>query len=341
MEESGWTHRRDRSPPTARSGRIGWASAGLRERDGDAQRQGKEYRMSDQSQEVHDEGRPAPRRRGKNDLKGAAQSGGRTLKGTPRQRRTYRPRRDRGRFKLTPRDEWGMRHVASMRALRFDQLLDMFALWHYQQDLATYEKQLDLYQRQPVGDAPVPPVLQPQAKGKVQSIIHRWIEHGYAITDQPHDQDPVWFTLTAKAMRELKLSYEAGFPPKEDLKEEGHIFACNEVRFKLMRTKTYGKYVWWSERAIKANWQEGTAGLDYDQLPDAELYLNGVAQICVEVELTRKSDDRYDQILADLTRLYPQVLYCVRGEGLYRVLMSARERLGDERKSQVSVLLLS
>jgi hypothetical protein len=213
------------------------------------------------------------------------------------------------------------------------------ALWHYQQDLATYEKQLDVYQRQPAGDAPVPPVLQPQAKGKVQSIIHRWIEHGYAITDQPHDPDPAWLTLTAKAMRELKLPYEAGFPPKEDLKEEGHIFACNEVRFKLMRTKTYGKYVWWSERAIKANWEEGAAGLDYDQLPDAELYLVGVLQICVEVELTRKSDTRYDQILAGLTAHYPQVIYCVRGAGLYRVLMNACERLGDERKSQASVAI--
>ena len=293
--------------------------------------------MADQSQEGHDAGQPTPRRSGKND----PESIGLTTRGTVRKRRPYRPRRDRGRFKLTPRDEWGMRYVASQRALRFDQLLDMFALWHYQEDLAHYEKQLAIYQQQQVGDPPVPPVLQPQAKSKVQSILQRWIEHGYAITDQPHDPDPVWLTLTAKAMRELKLPYEAGFPPKEDLKEDGHLFACNEARFKLMKTKTYGKYVWWSERAIKANWQEGVAGLDYDQLPDAELYLNGVAQICVEVELTRKSDDRYDQILADLTRLYPQVLYCVRGEGLYRVLMSACKRLGDERTSQVSVFLLS
>src|SRR6266567_7258234 len=268
--------------------------------------------MVDQSQEEHDAGQSPPRRSGKND----PESIGLTTRGTVHKRRPYRPRRDRGRFKLTSRDEWGMRYVASQRALRFDQLLDMFALWHYQEDLAHYEKQLALYQQQPVGDQPVLPVLQPQAKSKVRSILQRWIAHGYAITDQPHDLDPVWLTLTAKAMRELKLPYEASFPPKEDLKEDGHLFACNEARFKLMKTKTSGKYVWWSERAIKANWQEGVAGLDYDQLPDAELYLNGVAQICVEVELTRKSDDRYDQILADLTRLYPQVLYCVRGEGL-------------------------
>ena len=282
--------------------------------------------MSDHSPEGLDAGMPSPGRRGKHDPESGTHISGLTTRGTSRQRRPYRPRRDRGRFKLTPRDEWGMRYIASMRALRFDQLLDMFALWHYQQDLADYEKHLDAYQRQLVGDAPVPPVVQPQAKGKVQSIINRWIKHGYAITDQPHDPDPVWLTLTAKAMRELKLPYEAGFPPKEDLKEDGHLFACNEVRFKLMRTKTYGKYVWWSERAIKANWEEGAAGLDYDQLPDAELYLNGVRQVCVEVELTRKSDARYDQILADLTAHYPQVLYCVRGEGLYRVLTNACER---------------
>jgi hypothetical protein len=225
-----------------------------------------------------------------------------------------------------------------MRTLRFDQLLDMFALWQYQEDLLQYERMREAYQQQPVGD---PPILQPQAKSKIQSILQRWIEHGYALTDQPHERDPVWLTLTAKAMRELKLPYEAGFPPKEDLKEDGHLFACNEARFKLMKTKTYGNYVWWSERAIKANWQEGVAGLDYDQLPDAELYLHGVARICVEVELTRKSDDRYDQILADLTHIYPHVLYCVRGESLYRVLTNASARLGDARTSQVSVFLLS
>ncbi len=232
-----------------------------------------------------------------------------------------------------------MRYVADMWALRFDQLLDMFALWHYQEDLAHYERELAVYQQQPIGNPPALPTLQPQAKSKVLSIVNRWISHGYAITDQPHGTDPVWLTLTAKAMRELNLPYEPGFPPKDDLKEDRHIYACNEVRFKLARTKTYRKYVWWSERAIKANWQEGVSGVPYDQLPDAELYLDGVAQICVEVELTRKSDARYDEILANLTDLYPQVLYCVR-ERLYPVLEAARARLGDEQQQQVEIIVL-
>jgi hypothetical protein len=263
----------------------------------------------------------------------------RTYQGTLRKRRPYSPRRDRARFRLTPREEWGMRYIADMWALRFDQLLDMFALWHYQEEMKRYEQQLAVYQLRPQGPRPELPTLQSQSKSKVLSIINRWIKHAYAVTDQPHDADPVWLTLTAKAMRELKLPYEVGFPPKEDLKESGHFFACNQVRFKLMKTKTYGKYVWWSERAIKANWEEGAPGVAYDQLPDAVLYLDGVAQLCVEVELTRKADDRYDQTLARLTALYPQVLYCVRGERLYRVLMDARERLGQAQQ-QVHIILL-
>jgi hypothetical protein len=256
-----------------------------------------------------------------------------------RKRRPYRPRRDRGRFRLTPRDEWGMRYIADMWALRIDQLLDMFALWHYQEEMKRYEQRLADYQLRPQGPQPELPTIQPQTKSKVLSIINRWLKHGYAVTDQPHDADPIWLTLSAKAMRELKLPYEAGFPPKEDLKESGHIFACNQVRFKLMKTKTYGKYVWWSERAIKANWEEGAPGVAYDQLPDAVLYLDGVAQVCVEVELTRKTDDRYDQTLTRLTALYPEVLYCVRGERLYHVLMDARARLGQAQQ-QVQITLL-
>jgi len=263
-----------------------------------------------------------------------------TRRGTPRKRRPYRTRRDKDRFKLTPRDEWGMRYVADMWALRLDQLLEMFALWQYQQDIARYEQERASYQQKPTGPPPAVPTVQPQAKSKVLSIIQRWIRHGYAITDQPYDGDPIWLTLTAKAMHELQLPYEAGFPPKDDLKESGHLYACNQVRFKLMKTKTYGKYVWWGERAIKANWEEGESGVGYDQLPDAELYLDGVKHICVETEITRKADARYDEILARLTAQYPQVLYCVRGERLYRVLMDARSRLGDAQQQQVTILLL-
>src|SRR5260370_23847046 len=159
-----------------------------------------------------------------------------------------------------------------MWALRFDQLLDMFALWHYQEEAKRDEQWLADYQLRPEGLRAERPTLQPQTKGKVLSIIHRWIEHGYALTDQPHDTDPVWLALTAKAMHELQLPYEAGFPPKNDLKVSGHIYACNQVRFKLMKTKTYGKYVWWSERAIKASWEERASSVAYHQLPDTGVY---------------------------------------------------------------------
>src|SRR5436305_3243246 len=121
-----------------------------------------------------------------------------TRRGTPRKRRPYRVRRDKGRFRLTPRDEWGMRYVADMWALRFDQLQEMFALWHYLEDMKRYEQQLAAYQQHSQGPRPEPLMLQAQSKSKVLSIINRWIKHGYAVTDQPHDADPVWLTLTAK-----------------------------------------------------------------------------------------------------------------------------------------------
>src|SRR5260370_26929721 len=93
-------------------------------------------------------------------------------RGTLRKRRPYRPRRDRGRFRLTPRDEWGMRYIADMWALRFDQLLDMFALWHYQEEVKRYEQWLAEYQFGPQGPRPERPPLQTPTKRKVLSIIH-------------------------------------------------------------------------------------------------------------------------------------------------------------------------
>src|SRR5260370_4958530 len=82
-----------------------------------------------------------------------------TRRGTPRKRRPYRPRRDRGRFRLTPRDEWGMRYIADMWALRFDQLLDMFALWHYQEEAKRYEQWLPDLQIPHPRPRPQPPPL--------------------------------------------------------------------------------------------------------------------------------------------------------------------------------------
>src|SRR6266849_5849253 len=75
-----------------------------------------------------------------------------THRGAPRKRRPYRPRRDRGRFRLTPR----------------------------------YEQRLAAYQLRPQGPRPELPALQPQTKSKVLSIVQRWVAHGYALTDQPH-----------------------------------------------------------------------------------------------------------------------------------------------------------
>src|SRR5215469_14886570 len=61
-----------------------------------------------------------------------------TRRGALRKRRPYRPRRDRGPFRLTPREQWGMRYIADMWAARFEQLPDMVALWQYQEEVKRY-----------------------------------------------------------------------------------------------------------------------------------------------------------------------------------------------------------
>jgi len=257
-----------------------------------------------------------------------------TTRGTPRKRKPYKTRRDKGRFKLSPRDRWGLRFVADQHAVREDQLPQMFGLWHYQQALQQYKQQ------QAEGKAPPePPTFAPLTLAATRSIIQRWIIHGYAVTDQPHKTDPVWLALTAKGMDEMNLPYEPGLPPRDDLLEDRHIYAANQVRLKLLKTKTYSPYVWWSERAILANREEGASGVAYDHTPDAVLYLDGVKQIAVEVEITQKSDKRYDEILTGLTTDYPQVLYFVT-DRLYNVLVKARSRLNTSQQQRLEIFKL-
>ncbi len=259
---------------------------------------------------------------------------GLTTKGTPRKRKPYRTRRDKGRFKLSTRDRWGMRFVADQHAVREDQLPQMFGLFHYLQALQQYKQQ------QAEGKAPPePPTFAPLTLAATRSIIQRWVIHGYAVTDQPHKTDPVWLALTAKGMIEMNLPYEPGLPPRDDLLEDRHIYTVNQVRLKLMKTKTYSSYVWWSERAILANREEGASGVAYDHTPDAVLYLDGVKQIAVEIEITQKSDKRYDKILMGLMTDYPQVLYCVT-DRLYNVLEAARSRLSTSQQQRLEILKL-
>ncbi len=243
-----------------------------------------------------------------------------TVRRTPHQK----TRSDAGRILLQPRDLWALRWIAEQKALRYDQIADLFGLWQGWQE-ADAAKPL-----------PATSSATPYTFNAVRRVASRWCKLGYARTEKPFALEPPWVWVTQKGVRELGLPYETRFPMLDDL---AHIAAINTVRFRLARSKTYAAFTWRSERAIFASREEGTRDVAYGHTPDGELYAQGEAepQVAVEVELTRKSYARLDAILRELTATYPQVLYVVT-EQTRNVLLEACACLEPAQQQQITLL---
>jgi hypothetical protein len=258
---------------------------------------------------------------------------------TIRWKRTTRA--DKGRIKITPRDWSGLRFVAEMRAVRLDHLGQWFA-----PGLEPAQREQRVGPAYPPGEKRrrLPWPCDPNKRLKnTYDIVRRWQALRFAHLEKPFLDAPMWCWVTKRGLEELGLAYEAEFPVLADLP---HIHQINHVRLTLARASQTGNQIpthtWISERALASEQGERLAGRPAGHRPDGALHLCDGSREAVEVELTRKSYERLQAILEELTAPdsgYRSVRYFV-SESVAAALIEARTQLDEERQERMFIYRL-
>jgi hypothetical protein len=162
----------------------------------------------------------------------------------------------------------------------------------------------------------------------------------------------VWLTPYS-----IELLHSQGLFPKYGrhiLKESTfeHLHAINCVR--LDYEKRHPDYRWVSERTLRKLLGRREEGDDFAHIPDAQLWLDERRAIAVEVELSSKSDNEYDQIFDELlvsgvllpdqtTFIYRTVWYFVSSANdvhatAWRMVEAARGRLAEDYRRRVQII---
>lgn len=194
------------------------------------------------------------------------------------------PRRDKGQPRWTTRDIWLLRWIAAMYTVRIDHLQALLSL-------------------RPMGKTQEEGGL---GEGTVRHWVERWrragiLEHGVILAGKPGF---VW--LTRKGLHTLELPYRPWVPNPGRLR---HLYYINQVRMScenLEDTPT-----WVSERRLDSERGPRRRGEQAGHLPDGELHWSDGVVYAVEVELSRKVDNRLTGILKQVGQDYPGVWYYV------------------------------
>lgn len=194
------------------------------------------------------------------------------------------PRRDKGQPRWTTRDVWLLRWIGAMYTVRVDQLQELLSL-------------------RPLGKTQEEGWL---AEGTVRHWIERWrragiLEHGVILAGKPGF---VW--LTRKGLRTLELPYRYWEPNPGKLR---HLYYINEVR--MMCEGRADKPTWVSERQLDSERGPRRRGERMGHLPDGESRWSEGTVYAIEVELSRKVDQRLLDILEQVGLNYQGVWYYV------------------------------
>lgn len=194
----------------------------------------------------------------------------------------------------------------------------------------------------------------------VGSIVDRWVQKmGYAKTWRPASDQPKWVTLTQAGLRFVGLEYdEVDWP--EDFELLNHTHHINMVRLLLAhRQNDKGNvplHTWISERAIEADYPLLRAGMSLPTTPDGILEVtqdNGTIQlatgellpvrrgdtIAVEVELSRKSFERYGKrVFPSHLEQFTVVWYFCGADAYDAVVAARRDQLRtDEERARIVI----
>lgn len=237
-----------------------------------------------------------------------------------------KPRSDRGKPQLTPRDSDMLRMLGEQVAYRFDQLQGLLA-------------------RHPLTQSADPAFL---SETRTLVIIRRWQQLGLAEYRKILHDQPGWIWLTAKGIAHLQLPVRFHEPFHGDLE---HLFWINETR--AFVEDQYGsapEFCWESERLIRATRDHLLAQHKKEQ--DADLWLpreyqcqhrpdglfrcqrgKGEARrewiTAIEVELSHKALSTWKAIFLELIQHYHEVHYYVHA-AVMPSLTKALERFQNE-----------
>ena len=215
---------------------------------------------------------------------------------------TRAPRIDRGRVRCTPRDE---------EALRF--------LW---QQRAVWEADLAVLLGRLSGGRPL-------AELGVASVVRRWQRAGWVRVEKPWTARPRHVTLTPVGA--AMVGDETDARPPSDVRLL-HSLSISRARLWLGGQEPWGPLIGWrSEREIRR--EHFADGAVEGHVPDGLADFEGLSGVCVEVELSPKSRQSLEAILAEVTLAYPHSIYFA-GEAIGRNVLEAYRRLTEAGRAQ-------
>jgi hypothetical protein len=166
-------------------------------------------------------------------------------------------------------------------------------------------------------------ILRPWLKEEV--ILYRTFFYG--------QKGCIW--LTAKGLKYANLHLRYYEPNPASL---GHLYAVNDVR--LLLAEHYPKDTWRSEREIRA--QQNVDPKDSTpHIPDAELISPDGNVRAIEVELTIKTEKRFETIVCDLAanKRYNAIWYFL-PDSVYSAVTKAVRKLPPEHRKRFAFYTL-
>jgi hypothetical protein len=207
--------------------------------------------------------------------------------------------------------------------------------WVFEQYCVRYDQLAELLGRWP-GKAP-------QQAGRlgretVRKLVRRWKNAEVVDDASLLVRQPPWCWVTAEGQRMMGLIGRPWTPTIRGHRGLEHRYYVNQVRLWLERA--HPEVVWRSERLL---WQGQGArshkGIHQAPIPDAEIHLAG-RQIAIEVELTAKTEERWQEVLATRAARYDQVWYFTSAR-LHRDLGRALDAVDPRVRAKFSLSLVN
>ncbi len=222
-----------------------------------------------------------------------------------------KPRSDKGRTVISPRD---------LKVLN----------WVAEQYTATLDQVRLLLGRDPGKGSRAEGNLSESA---ARQVIARWRRLGYAEQQKLLTNSPPWIWLTREGLQQLGVSYQFYVPRLGAL---AHLHAINVVRLYLELQRSESN--WKSERTLRTQQQFHVQGTIAPHLPDAELWTPR-GTFAIEVEMTMKEHARLLNIIQELASNYSAVLYFVTAAA-YTGVELAKGRLPQDLQAKVQLYRL-